>query len=509
MIALLILVVAVINYINLATAKSVSRAKEVGVKKVAGVNKSGLILQFLGESLMIVITATLLAVFLVYLLTPSFNQLIGKEIPFNLLYSFKGVMALVALIIIVGVSSGSYPAFILASFDPVDVLKGTMNPGAMSKTLRGVLVVFQFTVSIVIIIGAVMVSNQLNLMTKKDLGFNKENLIVIRRPDAFWRQMGSFRDKLLEIPGVEKMGFSRSVPGGVFSNNAFFKDEDPEKNTYLINQTWVSFDFPQTLGVQLVEGRFFSREYGTDSTAILINETAVKSLGLKDPVGKYLLQPRGPQQFQRSKIIGVMKDFNIESMHKAITPVCFSVLPPGGGDQFATVRLTGNDVNGTIRAIEQEWQKFTTKQPFQYEFFTDSWNNLYSAEMKTGKIFVLFTVLAVFIACLGLIGLVTYVTNKRTREIGIRKTYGASIQVVLNLLSREVVLLILISSLIAYPIAWFGSKYWLEGFATKININPLIFITATLLTLIIGWLSISYQTVRAASTNPAEALRVV
>ncbi|MCJ7447245.1 MAG: ABC transporter permease [Bacteroidales bacterium] len=508
-IALMILVIAIINYVNLATAKSASRAKEVGVKKVAGVNRSGLVFQFLGESLIIVTIAAFLAVLLIYALTPSFNQLTGKEISVGLLNSFTGIISLLILIFIVGISAGFYPAFVLASFKPVDVLKGTLNPGSMSKTLRGILVVFQFTVSIIIIIGSIIVYNQLNFMTKKDLGFEKENLIVIRRPDAFFRQMAPFRDRLLQIPGVEKVGFSRAVPGTTFNNNGFLKDEDPEKNTYLINQTGVSLDFPQALGVQLVEGRFFSREFGTDSTAILINETAVKSLGLKNPVGKFIVEPRGPQQFLRRQIIGIMKDFNIESMHKEITPVCFTVMGPGGGDQFATVRLSGNNINETIKAIEQEWQRFTTRQPFQYDFFTDSWNNLYSAEMKTGKIFILFSILAIFIACLGLIGLITYITNKRTREIGIRKTYGASIQVVLNLLSKEVVYLILISSVIAYPIAWLGSKYWLEGFASKVSVNPIIYIFATLIVLIIGWLSISYQTIKAAGTNPAEALRVV
>jgi putative ABC transport system permease protein len=508
-IAVLILVIAVINYINLATAKSASRAREVGVKKVAGVNKSGLIFQFLGESLLIVTIASAVAVLLVYILTPSFNNLIGKELSVGIFDKTSNLLYLLVMILVVGISAGFYPAFVLASFNPVQVLKGTLNPGSMSKTLRGILVVLQFTVSIIIIIGSIIVSNQLNFMTKKDIGFDKENLIVIRRPDAFWRQMESFRTQLLTIPGVDKVGFSWALPGTTFSNNAFFKDDDPEKNTYLINQAGVSLDFPQALGVQLLEGRFFSREYGSDSSSILINESAVKSLGLKDPVGKYILQPRGPKEFQRYKIIGVMKDFNIESMHKAIAPVCFTVMFPGGGDKFATVRLTGKDVPGTIRAIEQTWQTFTTKQPFQYDFFTDTWNNLYTGEAKTGKIFIIFSILAIFIACLGLLGLITYITNKRTREIGIRKTYGASTQVVLSLLSREIIYLILISSLIAYPVAWFGSRYWLEGFADKVNINPLIYLLATLITLVVGWLSISYRTFKAAETNPAESLRMV
>jgi putative ABC transport system permease protein len=507
-IALLILIIAIINYVNLATARSAGRAKEVGVRKVSGANKPGLISQFLGESLIIVTFAAILAVLLVYAFTPSFNQLIGKELSIGLFDSFLGFISLIALVIIVGISAGFYPSFVLASFNPVEVLKGTLNPGSMSKRLRGILVVFQFTVSIVIIIGSIIVYNQLNFMTKKDLGFEKENLIIIRRPDAFFRQLEPFRDQLLQIPGVDKVGFSRQVPGTNFNNNAFFNDEDPEKKTYLLQQAQVSLDFPQALGVHLLEGRFFSREYNTDSTAVLINEAAVKSLGLKDPVGKYILQPRGPGQFQKLKIIGLMKDFNITSMHKAIDPVCFTIMGRGGGDQYATVRLTGNDINATIKAIEQKWQSFTTMQPFQYDFFTDTWNNLYKSEMKTGKIFILFSVLAIFIACIGLLGLVTYITNKRTREIGIRKTYGASIQVVLSILSKEVVYLILISSLIAYPVAYYGSKYWLEGFASKVNVSPLIYILATLIALAIGWLSISYQTIKAANYNPAKALRI-
>ncbi len=294
-----------------------------------------------------------------------------------------------------------------------------------------------------------------------------------------------------------------------YSNNAFFNDNDPEKKTYLLQQAWVSFDYPQALGVQLLDGRFFSREFGTDSTAVLINEAAVKSLGLKEPVtGQYILQPRGPKEYQRYKIIGVMKDFNITSVHKTIDPVCFSVLFPGGGDQFATVRLSGINAPAAIRDIEQKWKEFAPSQPFQYEFFTDTWNNLYSAEMKTGKIFILFSFLAIFIACLGLIGLVTFMTNKRTREIGIRKTYGASVPVVARLLIREILFLILIASLIAYPVAYFGTRYWMEGFSDKAVINPLIYVLATVMVLIIGFLSTSYQTVRAAIQNPADALRI-
>jgi len=507
-IAFLILSVAIINYVNLATAKSAGRAREVGVKKVAGAGRKGLILQFIGESLIITAAAVIISVILVYALIPSFNNLTGKTIAFSLLNG-NTLLFLLGLIILVGLSAGFYPAFVLASFDPVEVLKGTLSPGSMSKRLRSILVVFQYAVSIIIIIGSIVVYRQLNFMTRKDLGFDKDNLIVLRRSDAFWRQRETFRDQILSIEGIENAGFSRQVPGMEYSNNAFFKDNDAEKNTYLLQQAWVSFDYPQTLGVSLSEGRFFSRDYGTDSTSVLINEAAVRSLGLREPVvGQYIQQPAGPQEFRRYQIIGVMKDFNITSMHKEIDPVCFSVLYPGGGDQFATIRLTGRNVPATLAALKKKWKEFTPNQPFQYEFFTDTWNNLYNDEMKTGKIFILFSLLAVFIATIGLIGLVTYMTNKRTREIGIRKTYGASAPLVLNLLLKEIVILIGISSLIAWPVAFFGSRFWMEGFADKAFISPVIYILATILVLALGFIAVSYQTIRAANYSPARALRV-
>jgi putative ABC transport system permease protein len=507
-VAFLILVVAVINYVNLATAKSAGRAKEVGVKKVSGAGRTGLITQFLGESVFITAIAGIISMLLVVALTPMFNHLIGKTLSVSLT-GLNGILFITGLIIIVGLAAGFYPSLVLASFNPAEVLKGTLSPGSMSRRLRGILVVFQFAVSIIIIIGSIIVYRQLNFMTKKDLGFDKENLIVIRRVDAFWRQKEAFRDLVMQTEGVEDVGFSRQVPGMDFSNNAFFRDDDPDKNTYLLQQAWVSFDYPQTLGVRLASGRFFSRNYGTDSTAVLINEAAVRSLGLEEPVvGQYIQQPAGPQQFRRYQIIGVMKDFNITSMHKAIDPVCFSVLFPGGGDQFATIRLSGSNMPATLSEIEKKWKEFTPVQPFEYEFFTDSWNNLYASEMKTGRIFILFSLLAIFIASIGLVGLVAFMTNKRTREIGIRKTYGASVPVVLNLLLGEIFILILISSLIAWPLAWYGSRFWLEGFADKAVISPVIYLISTAGVLIIGFLSVSYQTIKAAGFSPANALRI-
>ncbi|MGB8492095.1 MAG: ABC transporter permease [Bacteroidales bacterium] len=507
-IGILILVVAVINYINLATARSAARAKEIGVRKVSGAGRTGLMVQFLAESLATTVVAALIALLLTYILGPAFNQLTGMKVSLSLINNLPGIASVIILVIFIGIASGLYPAFVLASYNPAEVLKGTLSPGSMSKRLRWLLVVFQFTVSIVIIIGSIIVYSQLNFVTRKDIGFDKENLLIIRRVDAFWQQMEAFRSRVLEIPGVVSAGFARSVPGTDFNNNAFFNDNDPEKNTYLINQTAVSLDFPQVLGVRLAEGRFFSKEFGTDSAAILINEATVKELGLKDPVGKYILQPTGPGQWQRLQVVGVMRDFNIASFHKAIPPVCFTVSTGGGGDMFGAIRISGKDVTGIIREIGKVWQEFTRDMPFQYDFFTDRWNNLYAAEMKTGKLFLIFSFLAVFIACMGLIGLITYITNKRTREIGIRKSYGASNRVVLALLSKEVVYLIILSSVAAYPVAFFGSRLWLEGFASRVSVSPLVYMLATVVTLAVGWISISYQTIKAANYNPASALRL-
>lgn len=507
-IALFILIIAIINYVNLATAKSAGRAKEVGIRKVSGSSAKGLIFQFIGESMVVVTIASVLASLIVLVLTPSFNHLIGKEISVSLFSGYKGYLGLIALTILVGTAAGAYPAFVLSSFNPVEVLKGTMNPGSISKTLRGILVVFQFSISIVIIIGAFVVYRQLNFMTSADMGIDKNNLLVVRRPDALGKKLESLKEQVLQIPGVERIGNATALPGTTnFNNNAFFLDNDPTKTTYLLNQESVSFGFAEVLGVKLADGRYLSRDYGNDTLSVLINETAVKFLGLKDPLGKYLLRPRGgPNEYDRLRIVGIMKDFNIASLHEKITPVCFTIMR-GNYEGYLCIRLNGKNMHGTIQSIEKIWKDYSNRQPFQYSFFADDFNKNYETEFKTGKIFIIFSILAIFIACLGLIGLITYMTTIRTREVGIRKTYGASRTIIVTLLSREVIVLIGISSLVAYPVAFFGIRMWLQSFAEKITAGPLIYLTASLIGLAIGWLSIIYQASRAATSNPAESLR--
>jgi putative ABC transport system permease protein len=343
-------------------------------------------------------------------------------------------------------------------------------------------------------------------MTSSDMGFEKQNLLVIKRPDVLGHRIESFKEQVLHIPGVEKAANATGIPGKLYSNNAFLLDDDPTKATHLIMQDQISYGYPEAMGIKLAAGRFFSKEYGTDTTAILINETAVKSLGLTDPLGKFILQPSGPGQVVKRKIVGVMKDFHIESLHTRIAPVCFTFMS-GNYPGYLCIRLNGNDLQGTIREVEKLWSDFSNRQPFQYSFFAEEFNGQYETEIKAGRIFILFSFLAIFIACLGLTGLITYMTTVRTREVGIRKSMGASVNTIVALLSGEIVILILVSSLVAYPVAYFGIKAWLAEFAEKVNVSPFIYIFASLTGLVIGWLSISYQAIKAANRNPAQALR--
>jgi putative ABC transport system permease protein len=346
----------------------------------------------------------------------------------------------------------------------------------------------------------------LKFMTSASMGIEKENLLIVKRPDVLGFQIESFKEQVLQIPGVEKVANATAVPGKLYSNNAFMIDEDPTKTTHLIMQDQISFGYPETMGIKLSSGRFFSKEFGTDTLAILINETAVKSLGLTDPLGKYLLQPSGPGKFVKRRIVGVMKDFNIESLHKKISPVCLTLMP-GNYPGFLCLRLNGNNIQETIKTVEKTWKDYSKNQPFQYSFFADDFNKLYETENKAGRIFILFSILAILIACLGLIGLITFMTSIRTREIGIRKTFGASKISVVSLISKEIIILILISSLLAYPAAYYGVKIWLEGFAEKVNVSPLIYLSASIIGLAIGLFAIIYQTLKAANHSPAEALR--
>jgi putative ABC transport system permease protein len=350
-----------------------------------------------------------------------------------------------------------------------------------------------------------VIYSQLRYITKYDIGIDKENLIMIRRPDALGSSYSSFKHQILQIPGVESAAVSTALPGKRFNYTAILLNDDPAKTTNMVNEAVVSPGFPEVMGLKLAQGRFFSEDYGNDTMSVVINETAVKLLRLKDPLGKYILHPTGGGKTDKLRIVGVMKDFNIESLHVGISPVCLTFMR-GNDEGYICVRLNGMNVGETIKSIEKIWRTYSGRHPFQYSFFADELKRLYETEFKAGRIFIMFSLLATFIACLGLTGLITYMTAIRTREIGIRKTFGATGRSIVTLLSREVIVLIIISSLVAYPVAWIGINAWLKSFAEKITISPFVYIFASTVALIIGWISISYMTLKAAGYNPAKAL---
>jgi putative ABC transport system permease protein len=505
-IAIFILVIASINFTNLATARASSRSKEVGIRKVVGAMKEQLVLQFLTEALIVSMVSLAFAIVILELFMPALNNLI--QIPLDIQYfsSWYIVPALFSLILVVSLMAGSYPAFFLASFRPVAVLKGKLKLGTKSGILRSVLVITQFVVSVFILLSTFTVSDQLNYMLNKDLGFDKENILMIHRSDALKTQMESFKAELKTIPSVIDVTNENAYPGVNFSNNAFFLEGESTSHTYLLNQGWVSYDYGKTFGFQLIEGRFFSRNFPTDSNAIVINESAVKSLGLTDPIGKALLRPSGPNEFTRTPIIGVVKDFNFKSLHTKIEPAAFTLMP-GNWEGVVSVKLKSENVNSAIQQIQGIWESFTTEYPFEYFFFDDSLKKLYKAEQRTNNIFILFSVLSILIAFMGLIGLISFITEQRKKEIGIRKTFGSSSANIAYIICKEIFKLIVIASIISWPIAYLLMNNWLQDFSYRVNINYLMFILIPLFTIILSLLTVIYQTLKAAMKNPAETLR--
>ncbi len=506
-IAIFIMVIASINFTNMATARASNRAKEVGIRKVVGAMKEQLVIQFLAESFIITLISLGVAVVILELFMPALNNMVQIPLDINYFNYWYIVPTLLLLILIVSLMAGSYPAFFLASFKPVAVLKGKLKLGAKSGTLRSVLVITQFVVSVFILLSTYTVSSQLKYMLNKDLGFEKENILMIRRSDALDNQMESFKAELKKIANIEEVTNSNSYPGVNFSNNAFFKEGESTSNTYLLHQAWVSFDYGKTFGFEIVDGRFFSKDYPTDSSAVVINEAAVKSLGLgENPVGKILLYPWRENSLRKMPVIGIVKDFNFKSLHTKIEPAAFTLMP-GNWEGVVCVRMKPNDINNTIKQVQAVWESFNTDYPFEYFFFDDHLEELYKTEKRTNGIFMLFSALSILIAFMGLLGLISFITEQRKKEIGIRKTFGSTSLNIVLLISRDILKLIAIASVISWPIAYYVMNNWLQDFSYRIGISYVMFIIIPILTIILSLLTVIYQTLKAAMKNPAETLR--
>ena len=507
-IAFLILVIACVNFMNLSTARSANRAKEVGIRKVLGTLRKNLVMQFITESLLISVIALLLALAIAWLLLPYFNELSGKDIHAASVFQPTMILSLVGLIVIVGLLAGSYPAFFLSAFQPIDVLKGKLARGFKRSWLRNALVVFQFTISIMLIFGTIVIYNQLNFIHNKDLGFDRHKVITIDNTHVLGDQAKTFRDEVMQITGVEKATMSSFLPVNFNrSNDAYFLSPTLDPKSAISMQNWVvDENYVPALSMQIVQGRNFSAQFPTDSTAIIINEAAAKFLATKDLLDKRLFNIKdvNTRSLNEWHIIGVAKNFNFNSLRDVVTPLALRLGSSNGNISF---RLNATNISGVIAQVKNKWQTMAPTQPFSYSFMDENFERLYTAEQRTGRIFVTFAVFAILIASLGLFGLITFAAEQRVKEIGIRKVLGADVRSIVTMISRDFIRLVLVASLIAFPVAWWAMNKWLQDFAYRVGIGWWVFAVAGCLAMLIALITVSFQSVKAAMANPVESLR--
>jgi putative ABC transport system permease protein len=501
--AILIVLVACINFMNLATSRSEKRAREVGLRKVVGSSRRLLVIQFLSESLLLSLTAMLLAATIVLFILPFFNNLSGKEFSFLDVFNGQSILWMMGAVILLGIISGLYPALFLSSFKPVSVLKGQGIRGGKSASLRGVLVIFQFIISIFLIVGTLVVYRQLQFVQNKNLGYDKDRIIVLQGTDILSEKTNVFNDQLMSYHHIQSVSSSNYIPGKGFNNWGCGVEGSDTWMT--LNMLVVDRNFQETYKMQMAEGRFFSIDFPTDTSAIIINENASKLIGWDDPIGQniYFGEDRS------YKVVGVIKDFHYESLHEVIRPMGLMMLPHRWvrNPYYISIRVDGEEIQETIQYIENIWNKFSNGLPLQYSFFDEEYQELYDNEVRTGKLFMVFSALAIFIACLGLMALSAYVAEQKTKEIGIRKVNGASVRNILLLLSLNFVKWVLIAFVISSPITWLIMKNWLENFQYRISMDGWVFVIGGITALIIALLTISFQSIKAAIKNPVEALR--
>ena len=507
-IALLIVMIACVNFMNLSTARSANRAKEVGIRKVAGSTKGHLIIQFLTESVLLSLFSLLLALGLALALLPMFNTLAGKELHAGILFSGRFLPILILLVFLVGCLAGSYPAFYLSSFQPILVLKGKIASGFKSSWLRSGLVVFQFFISITLIIGTLVIYRQLNYIRSREIGFNRDQVLVVHNAYTMGDPVKTYRKELLKLSGVTDASISGDIPstGSGYSQNGWFRNASLDAKSVIIFTTmYVDDHYVPTLGMQMVKGRNFDiNEFPSDSSAIILNEAAAQMLGFKDPVTQLLYRPNDSMKGTPMHVVGVVKDFNFSSMHAKVGPMILQFADNRGK---MAIRIKSTDVFSTVNQIEAGWKKLAPGVPFSYTFLDADFNKLYHAEQQTGQLFITFAVFAILIACLGLFGLVTYAAEQRMKEIGIRKVLGAHVGGLVSLLSKDFFRLVLISALIAFPVAWWAMTQWLQSFAYRTAISWWIFLVAGGAAIMIALLTVSFQTIRAALANPVRSLR--
>ena len=502
--ALFILLLACVNFTNLSTARAIKRAREVGIRKVMGSVKKQLIVQFLSESVLFTFLSMLLSYVLIFLLLPYFNQLANKNISFDFFLNYKLILAVLLVSFIAGILAGIYPAFFLSSFNTIRVLKGASMQGSQKKPLRSSLIVFQFFVSTALIIATVIIYQQLHYMQNKKLGYDKDQALFLPDARLLGKDQTAFKQQLLQDNRVVSASISRSIPGGQIMDGTeiYPKNENSNGTEIHASISHVDYDYLHTLGIQILKGRNFSKDFPTDSSGIVINEAAVQQLGWtnENAVGKTIVRS-GQEEF---KVVGVVADFNYASLKQKVAPLMMMLGRNFGG---LIIKINTRDVKGFLADLKKQWNSFNPAGPLEYNFLDEKFAALYASEQRTKQIFSAFAVLAIIIASLGLFGLSAFVIEQRAREIGIRKVLGASVQQVLLLVSKEFLLLVGIAFLISVPVTWWAMHEWLKDFAYRINIGTGVFVAAGLSAILIAFFTISFQAIRAAITNPVKSLR--
>ncbi len=503
--AFFIILLAAVNFTNLSTAASIKRSKEVGIRKVVGSGKKQLVLQFLAESVLLSFIAYLIALCLVYLALPLFNDLSEKQMLFTSFLNYKVILVSLAFVIAVGLLAGTYPAFFLSSFNIISILKGKKNATPKSSNnLRSGLVVFQFAVSIALIISTIVVYRQLHFMQNKNLGFDKTQAIIIN--DCRWlgKDQQAFKEELLKDSRVVSATLTRDVPvgGPTDGTQAYAKENaaNESRSEIHINKYHVDYDYIKTLGMQMIKGRYFSPDFA-DSQAVVLNETAVKEFGIKgDPVGKYIVTS-GQHEYN---VIGVVKDFHYSSLKEKIAPLAM-VLGNNSGGMIVKIKTAG--LTGLLASLKSTWNSFNPKGPFSYNFIDDRFAAVYKSEERTGKIFSVFALISIIIASLGLFGLSAFAIAQRTKEVGVRKVLGANVSQVVLLLSKDFLYMVIVAFIVAVPLTWFAMHKWLEEFAYRITIGWAVFALAGAAAVLIAFITVSFQAIRAAIANPVKSLR--
>ncbi len=505
-IAVFILLIACINFMNLSTARSSTRAKEVGIRKVLGSTYWQLIRQFLAESIMLSFISLIFSIIIIAVVLPYFNEFVNKDIKFGSVNYFTAIPLIVLLVVVVGVIAGSYPAFVLSKFKPIIVLKGKIQNTKAGSWLRSSLVIFQFSISVIMFVCTLILMQQINYIKTKKLGYDKENILLVKRGWGLGNNINAFKQELLNHPEIKSVGGVSNFAWDAYSNTVYIPEGRSINERYV---TWVLItdsDYQKTLNIKMESGRYFSNDYSADSLTCVLNETAVRLMGITDPVGKSissLPMPDGTRM--QFKIIGVIKDFNYEKLNIKIRPLALFYTPRNL--VYYCIRYKSDNPSKIIDIAGKTWKKYAGFAPFEYEFLDESYSLLYAGEQKASQIFLIFSMLAIFIACLGLFGLAAFTTEQKTKEIGIRKTLGASVKQIVIMLVNKFIKYVIVANIIAWPIAYYVMNKWIESFAYRIEIGIWPFLLAAIFALLIASGTVIYQAVKAASANPIESLK--